>query len=336
MYVLAVVLAFLTEALVLAVSGFSPLQAYWTMLRGAFGSTNAVAEVLVKATPLALVGLGLAVAMQARIFNCGGEGQLHLGAAGAAFVGLFMGNLPPALAIPLSMLFGFVAGALWAGLAGWLKVRMRASEIIITLMMNYIAIEFVRFLVNGPWRDPASSEPFTAVIIPATWLPTVIPGTRLHMGVIIALLATVVIWFVLSRTVLGFRATLTGQSEAVAEASGISVSRIVITCMLISGGMAGIAGASELAGLHHRLLEEMSTGYGYLALVIVVLSRNRPWFVLASAFLFSALVVGADEMQRAVGVPVAAATILQGLVLLFFLTSGFLAKRLALRAQIGG
>jgi simple sugar transport system permease protein len=332
---LAILLGLFCGGVLIALSGFSPLQAYAALLRGAFGNKSFFTEVLVKMTPLLLAGLGLSVSSRVQMFSIGAEGQIYLGAMGAAFVGLYLGPLPAAVAIPLAILVGSALGAVWGGIAGWLKIKLNANEIIVTLMMNYIAIEFVRFLVSGPWRDPTTVEPFSAQVTPGAWLPILIPRTRLHLGLILAIGMVFVIWWMLRHTVLGYRFIVTGANAAAAEASGINVGSTILISMLISGGLAGLAGVCELLGVHHRLLEDVSPGYGYTAIIISILGRGSPWGVLLASFLFAVLSVGADGMRRTMGIPVAVAIIIQALVLLFALGSQILERRLALREQIG-
>ena len=187
--VLAVLAAFAIGAVLIALSGTSPLLAYQALLHSAFGNRNNFGETLVKMVPLLLAGLGTAVSLRARIFNIGAEGQLYMGALGAAFVGLFLGDLTPVVGIPLVLAAGFIAGGLWGGIAGFLKQRYQANEIIVTLMLNYVGIQIVSYLVSGPWRDPHGTEPFTAHFAEGTLLPVVLSGTRLHLGIAVALLA---------------------------------------------------------------------------------------------------------------------------------------------------
>jgi len=332
---IAIILGFLCGALLIAITGFSPVEAYLALIYGAFGNISFFSEVLVRTTPLLLVGLGLTVSNQVRMFNIGAEGQIYLGAMGAAFVGLFLGPLPSYIAIPLAMVIGSGLGAFWGGIAGWLKVKMKANEIITTLMMNYIAIEFVRYLVNGPWRDPTTVEPFSSQVTAGAWFPVLIPRTRLHMGFILALAAVFLVWWLLKYSVIGYQFIVSGSNAPAAEASGINVGRAIVISMLISGGLAGLAGVSELLGIHHRLVEEVSPGFGYTAIIIAILGRGKPVRVLLAAFFFAVLVVGADGMRRVMGIPVAVAIIIQALVLLFALGSEIIERRLFTREQMG-
>jgi ABC-type uncharacterized transport system permease subunit len=317
--VAAMLLAFLVGAVLISLAGVSPLRAYADLLEGAFGSKNSVAETLVKMTLLA--GLGTAVAYRARLVNIGAEGQIYMGAIAAAYVGLFMGKLSPLAGIPLVILAGFTFGAIWAGLAALARLKFGANELITTLMLNYVAIQIVSYLIGGPWKDPSSINAITAVITPGARLPTLVGGTRLHAGLIVALLATLGVWYLLRHTVYGFRLTVAGANPQAAEYSGMHTGPMILGTMLLSGGLAGIAGACEMAGLHYRLLDGLSSGYGYTAIAIALLGKGQPLGVLAAAFLFAALTVGGDGMQQASHVPVQVIMIIEGLVLLFILGS---------------
>ena len=331
---LAILLALLCGALLLAISGYPPIEAYMALLRGSLGNLNSIAEVLVKTTPLLITALGPTISNRAQVISIGAEGQICLGAMGAAAVGLFLGPLPGYVAIPLCMAAGIAVGALWGGIAGYLKVRANANEVIVTLLMNYIAMNLVSYLVTGPWRDPSTVEPFTALITPGAYLPTLIPGTRLHVGILIALAMVVLFWLLLRRTTLGYRFTVFGASPTVAEANGINGKRIILLSMLISGGMAGLAGAIELTGIHHRLLDGVSSNYGFTAIIIAVLGRGKPGRVLLASLFFAILTVGADAMRRSLGIPVAVGTILQALVLLFALGSEIYEQHLLTKEQL--
>jgi simple sugar transport system permease protein len=327
--ILAVILALLGGAVLISISAVSPVAAYLSLAHGAFGSVNNLAETLVKMSPLLLAGLGVAVAFRAKVFNIGAEGQIYMGAIGAAFVGLFLGNLPAAAGIPLALLIGFSLGAIWAGIPAVLKLRLGANEIIVTLMMNYIAIEIVHYLISGPWRDPTTTEPFTARVAQGTQLPVLVSATRLHAGILIAIIAAVVLWWIMRDTILGYQLTLLGANKNAAEYAGVNTSRLILTTMLISGGLAGLAGVGEVSGLHYRMVEGLSPGYGYTAIAIALLGRERPLGVLVASFLFAALVVGADRMQRITGVPIAVVFIIEGLVLIFVMGSAIVHKKVA-------
>lgn len=329
--VVAVLFAFAIGALLIALAGKSPITAYEALIHSAFGSKNNWGETLIKTTPLLLAGLGTAVALRARIFNLGGEGQLTMGALGGAAVGLFMGDLPPVVGIPLTLMAGFLAGALWAGIAAYLKLRFHTSEIIITLMMNYIALEILSYLLNGPWRDPAGTEPNTAKFSAGTILPVILPGTRLHAGFIVAVLVLLLVWWLLRKTTFGYQITVAGANEEAARYSGFKTRKLIMLTMLLSGGLAGLAGITEVAGLHQRVMMSFSPDYGYTAIAIAMLGGLQPLGVGVAAFLFGALVIGINGMQDFVGVPVSIVYILEGLVLIFVLGSEILRKKFRMR-----
>lgn len=325
--ILSVLLAFIIGAGLIAIFGVSPLLAYRAMVRSAFGNINNFGETLVKMVPLLLAGLGTAIAFRAKIFNIGAEGQIQMGAIGAAVAGLFMRDIPSFLGIPMVILLGFVFGGVWAGIAGLIKIKFNTNEIIVTLMMNYIALGIVSYLVTGPWRDPRATEPFTATFAPQTILPKILPNTRLHAGILIALLATIILWWVFKNTVYGYQSKVIGLNDRTAKYSGMKIERTILITMLISGGLCGLAGAGEVAGVHQRVLAGFSPGYGYTAIAVAMLGRLNPFGVLAASFLFAALVVGADGMQLFMGVPVSLIYIIEGLVLFFLLASEMILRK---------
>jgi len=305
----------------------NPLEAYKAIYQGSLGNTYARVETLVKMAPLLLAGLGILVAFRSSLFNIGAEGQLYVGGIFAAGVALFMGPFPPWIHIPLTVLAGFVGGALWALVPALLRARLKVSETIVTLLMNYIAIELVSYLVNGPWKDPKAVEPYTARFYASATLPIVLTNTRLHTGILIAIAAVVGIYIYLNHTVLGYQLRVVGENPKAAGYGGINIQRTVILSLLISGGLAGLAGTGEVAGIWHRLMMDISPGYGYTAIVIALLGRLDPLGTLVSSFLFAVLVVGADSMQRTVGAPAAAVLIVQALVVLGVLAGDYLMRR---------
>ena len=319
--ILAIALAISLGAVLIAIAGISPLVAYKSMLIGAFGSVDGIAETLVKTTPLLLVGLGMAVSYRAGLVNIGGEGQLVFGALGIGIVGLFFGDNNIFIGIPLAILVGFIFGAFWGAIAGVLKAYFKTNEIIVTLMLNYIAYEFRTYLISGPWQDPATTEPFTARIASGVSLPIILPGTRLHAGILLAIILGAALWLIINRTVLGFQLTITGANQEAARYSGVKVPRMIVIAMMLSGGLAGLAGGSEVGGVHHRIIMGLSPGYGYTGISIALLGKGNPIGIFIAALLFGALEVGASKMQRATGVPVPVALIIEGTILLFVLSA---------------
>jgi ABC-type uncharacterized transport system permease subunit len=318
---LAILAALAIVAILIALMGIHPLKAYASLLQGSLGSRDGIGETLVRTTPLLLVGLGIAIAFRGGIWNIGAEGQIYMGALGATAAGLYLRQLPAAVHLPLVMLTGFVFGGLWAAVAGYMKGKLKANEIVITIMMNYLALFLVSYLVSGPMRDPnrTVAQAQTAQLAQSALFPRLMPGSRAHAGVFLALLAVGLTWFLLHRTTLGYNIKAVGASPLVAAYGGIASVSTITIAMFLSGGLAGLAGMGEVSGVHHYLLEGISPGYGYLGIAVALLGGLEPLGILLSALFFGALTVGAETMQRTVGVPVAMVYFTQGLVVLFVL-----------------
>jgi len=336
-------LALILGAMLLMVTGVNPLTTYGAMLQGAFGSPGQwlkgdfynLSETVVKAIPLMLCGLGVGIAFRMLFWNIGAEGQLAAGGIAAAGVALMWGPLLPApLVLPTMIVAGFAAGALWGFVPAILKAFLQVNEIITTLMMNYIAILLVEYLFYGPWKDPKGyGFPGTAEFIEAAWLPR-LPGTRVHLGLLFAVLAAAFIWLVLSRTKWGYEIRVIGENPRAARYAGINIIWNIILVMVLSGGLAGLAGMAEVAGIAHRLQKGLTVGYGYTAIIVAWLARLGPWRTLVVAFLLAALLVGGDQIQITMKLPAAIALVLQGLIL-FCMLGGDLFSQYRLRWRIG-
>jgi simple sugar transport system permease protein len=238
----------------LAASGANPLVAYQALFKGAFGSRNNIIETLVKSTPILFVALGVTFAFRCSVWNIGSEGQLHIGAVGATLAGLAMKSLtpdlPPILAIPVMIVAGFLFGGLYASFAGVLKVKWEVNEVITTIMMNFVAILFVQYLTFGPLIDPAAlGQPMSAYILEAAQLPRLLARSRLHLGVVLAVVAAVLVYIVLWKTTLGYQIRAVGANPRAAKHAGINVPRSIFVAMIISGGLAGMAGRVPEAGI---------------------------------------------------------------------------------------
>lgn len=316
---LAVLAALATGAFLMLAIRADPLLAYKFLFLGAFGNVNGVAEVFVKATPLLLAGLGVAVAFRCGIWNIGAEGQLYVGAVAAAGVGIFLQGPPAYATLPLVILSGFAAGAAYGAIPGLLKVRFGANEIIVTIMLNYVAVFLTGYLVNGPWLEPGGFVPKSADITRASRLPVLIAGTRLHAGALVALAAAAALSLFLYRTIWGYRLRAVGANPEAARFSGIRVNRQVVMSMVLGGALAGLAGAGEVAGVHYHLVDDLSPGYGYTAIVVALLGKLHPLGLIVAAFFFAALQVGSESMQRSTGMHMAAIFIIEGLIVLFLL-----------------
>ncbi len=318
----AIVIALIIGAGLIALLGVSPIKAYAALLDGALGNKNSIAETLLKAIPLGLAGVGVSIAFRAGAFNVGAEGQLYIGAIAATWIGLQFPLLSPWLLIPLMILTGMAAGGLWAGIAGLLKVWMNASEMINTIMMNYIAIFFVNYLVHGPLQEPGSPLGQTSPLSENAQLPVILAGTRLHAGLILTIVTAIVAYILLWRTTWGFHIRVVGKNQLAAKAAGMNVKSLLVSSLVLSGALAGLAGFCEASGIQQRMIENISPGYGYTAIVVALLGQTNPLGVLASAVLFAALQVGASTMESAVGVPSSVITVIQYLIVLLLIGRG--------------
>jgi general nucleoside transport system permease protein len=311
----AIGLGMLLGAMVLACMGTHPGKAYLEMAQGAFGSVYGLSETLVKATPLLLAGLGVGVAFRAGVWNIGAEGQLYMGAIGGTWLALTCSGLPTPLLLPLMIVAASAAGAFWGLIPAVLRTRWRVNEIITSLMCNYIAILWVDFLVYGPWKDPrAFGFPFSPPLPQSGLLPS-IPGSRVHLGLLLGLLAAAALAVLLRRTRLGYEIRIIGLSPSTARYAGMNLSRITLLVMALSGGLAALAGVCEVAGVQGRLKHGLSPGYGYTAIIVAWLARLDPWATIPVSVLLGGLLVGSDMLQIAMNLPVAVAYLLQGLIL---------------------
>ncbi|MGI6576971.1 MAG: ABC transporter permease [Eubacteriales bacterium] len=316
---LSLLLVFLVSSVILLFSGYSPIAAYGAMFRGAFGDIGKIADTLGTATPLILTGLAVAVAMKGGVINIGCEGQLYVGAMAAAVTGIYVEGLPGLLHIPLCLLAAMVAGGLWAALAGWLKVKLQTNEVIVTIMLNYIAIYLTDYLVTY-WVKADGMVVKTPNVQNSALLMKLFPHSRLTIGFIIAVAITVFLYWMLKKTVFGFELQAMGFNRAAAETGGVNLGKCFMATMLISGALAGLAGAVEVLGIHKYFIKGFSPGYGYDGLSIAVLGHNSPFGVAISAILFGALRSGATMMDRATNIPGDFVVIMQALIILFVAT----------------
>ncbi len=305
--------------LLIALVGSNIPSSLGSFIRGIVGSSYAIGEVLVRATPLMLAALGVSIGFRTGFINIGAEGQLYLGAVAVTWVGMTFPTLPPIVMIPLALLLGFFAGGLWSVLPGILKAKFGLSEIINTIMLNYIAINLVGILVRTSLKDPTYPYPMSPLLPSATYFPMLLLPTRLHAGFLLALLCAGLVYLLIFRTSTGFCMRAVGLNKRASLCSGISVGSHLVFSALLSGGLAGLAGVSEIAGLHHRLIEGISPSYGYLAIVVSLLGKNHPLSIILSSLGIAALQVGSMAMQRSSGVPTSIASIIMGLLVVMIL-----------------
>lgn len=295
---------------------------------GIIGSNYSIGEVLVKFVPLVLAGLGVSVAFRTGIINLGAEGQIYMGAIAATFCAVYLPELPWVIMIPLCMLSGFIIGGIWAIIPGFLKAKFGISEVINTIMFNYIAIYIVGILVRTVLQDPDNAFPMSKLFPKSSWLPNILSGSRLHAGFIIAIILIFIVWILMWKTKYGYEMRAVGENSRAAICAGISVNRNILLSSSISGGLAGLAGVFEVTGLHHKLMEGISPNYGYLAVIVALLGKNNPFGVFVSALALAMLQVGSLSMQRNAGVPTSISSIILGVLVLIILAKSTIFKKI--------
>ena len=314
--VAAILITFAITAGPIILAGASPIEAYAEFVVVPLTSQFTLLEVLVSATPILFTGAAVAIAFRAGYWNIGAEGQLLLGAIGAAGIGTIVGGLPPLLALPLMIAAGAVLGAAWALVPALLRVRFGIDEVVTTLLLNPVALLLVNGLLHGPWRDPVTGFPESPRIATSAEFPTIFERSRVHLGFLLALVVVGIAWYVLARTPAGLRLRATGLSPHGARFAGINVSRTLLGAALISGAIAGIAGVSEVAGIQNRLTGGLSPGYGYTGIVVATLGTlTMPGVAIAALFLGD-LTVGASSAARSLGIPSQLGAVVQGVLLL--------------------
>jgi len=341
--ILAALLAFVIGAIMLLALGANPIEAYAALIEGAFGSSNSLADTVVKATPLLFIGVGICIAFRGGVINIGGEGQFVIGGLLGTWAALTFVNWPAWAIIPFCLLLGFLGGAIWGAIPGALKAYLNVNEILTTVMMNQIAVQGMNYLLRGPLMDPLQIEqgsfiPQTARFPMATDLPRLVP-TRLHLGVFLAILAAFLVWVLLWRTTLGYRIRAVGLSPRAARRAGIHVERYAVLALLLSGALAGLGGAVQVLGVNHRMFTDGSAtgftgGAGFNGIVAALFGQLHPLGTIPSSFIFGALLVGANKMQRVVQVPSALITALNGLVVVFVVGSEIWRRHLARQREI--
>ena len=312
-------LAFAIFSLILVLYGKDPLEAYGDILSNTLGNAYGISEVITKMIPLVIMAVAVAVPARIGLVNVGGEGQLVIGALFASWGALTFPNLPSWLLLPLMAVLGFAGGCAWAVIPAVLRARGWLLEVFSTLVMNYIAILVIEVIVFGPWRDPTSANyPQSPAFVHAGWLPTFF-GTRIHVGILIAVAAVTLFYFVLKRTRWGLEMRALGGNQEAARRNGIRIGWYIVIVLTIGGGLAGLAGMAEVSAIHHRLSPGISAGYGYIGFLVSWLAGHRPWLIVVMAFLLAVLTTGGDILQIAQGLPYAAVTVLMALILLVVL-----------------
>lgn len=312
--VLAILISLLIGAAILFLAGYDVGKAFASLWLGTFRNLFSLTNTINRASPLIFVGLAVAIAFRGSVFNIGAEGQLLMGAVFATVVGVTLTFLPGIILIPLMIIAGAIGGALWGFIPGFLKAKYEVSEVITTIMFNYIALYFIGYLVRGPLRDASQAEPQSHTIAEQGFLPAILPGTRLHFGYLLGILFAVILFYLLFKTFIGYEVRAVGFNRDAARCGGISVEKTVTSTMLISGALAGIGGALELANIHY-LIEGISPGHGYTGISVAVLAGSNPIGIVFTSLLFGALSSGAMTMQRMAGVSASFVNIFQGIMI---------------------
>ncbi len=331
---LSVLFAMVIGSIILMASGKDPILAFGALLKGAFGSPDqwdvgnfkAIGDTVSRATPLIFAGLAVAFGFRANLFNIGANGQLLLGSIAAAGLGLALSGLPTLVAVPLILIGAMLAGAAWAFIPAILKARVGAHEVITTMMFSWIGLYLTSWMISGPLRDAAGNSQ-TPMLPESVWLPSldrVFPWlfrvpVRAHVGFLLAIALSVVVWWILKRTTLGYSVRAVGFNPSAAQTGGISIGLTTVWALCISGALAGLAGASEVLGVQHRMFDEVSagSGFGFTGIAVALLAKNHPIAVIFAAILFGALSAGSSMMQLVANVPDKIITIVQALIIFF-------------------
>jgi simple sugar transport system permease protein len=315
--VLALIIALFVTGLVMLALGADPIEAFDGMINGSVGSRPAFAQTLLATAPLILTGLAAAIPFSARIFNVGGEGQLVAGAVGATAMGFWFSSLAAPALVVLAIVGGIVGGAIWGLIAGALRAFFQANEVIVTLMLNFIALLVADYAINSSWADPVS--PQTRPLPGGVDLPIIWSDTLVNLGIVLAVVAAIVGFFLMRRTPLGFGITATGYNPAAARIKGYEIGMVTLAVLAIGGAFAGLAGAVEVLGKHHALVPNLSSTYGYTGIAVALVARLNPLWLIPSAFFFAAINAGSNTLQATAGVSTAASLVVQAVFVLSLL-----------------
>ncbi|MBC5816190.1 MAG: ABC transporter permease [Candidatus Eremiobacteraeota bacterium] len=322
----AILLALVLMAAAMLVAGVSPVDGFAALFAGALGGPNQIAETLVQTTALLFPALGICLAFRAGLFNIGAEGQLLIGGLFAGAVGSHYA-MPAIVAFFVLLLCGFVGGGLWGGIAGVMRAKFGANEIISTLMLNFVAVFFASYLVVGPLRSPLATGAETAPLPPSEWLPILIPNSRLSIALLVAIALAILLRFVFSKTVFGYDLRAAGEAPEAARRNGVNMARMNVLAMTLSGAIAGIGGATIVTGVLHRFNTQLSPGYGYTAIAVALVGDLDPLWICVAAFGFGILEAGGLAMQASAQVPKDAIRVIEGLVIVVLAARRFVATQ---------
>jgi ABC-type uncharacterized transport system permease subunit len=315
----AILVTLILSAIPILIAGGDLWKSYFYLFYGALGTRFNLLETFVKASPLLFTGLAVAFAFRAKFWNIGAEGQLLAGALAATALGISLGGVAKPLVLPIVIVGGFLAGGLWAAIPALLKTKLKVDDVVSTLLLNYVMVHIMGALLFGPLQQPGSSWPRSSAIIEAASYPILVARSRFHLGIPLALLAVLVVWFINKKTTFGYQSKAVGVNARAATFGGVNTTRVILWTALISGGLAGLAGVGELCAIQRRLIMDISPGYGYSGIVIAMLGNLHPIGVMFSSLFFSVIIVGAQTMSRMTGVPTYIAEVIQGMALMVML-----------------
>jgi ABC-type uncharacterized transport system permease subunit len=326
-YLLAVLAAFAAAGIFIALMGFNVLQAYETILFTSFRTRNGFVQTLLKFVPLLLMALAFTIPLKAGKFNIGGEGQLIVGATGAVAVGIMLSDLPLPILLPLVLVAGIACGAFWAFIAAWLLYRFDINEILSTVLLNFVSFQVLDFVATEIWRDPVAGHPTTVRVGAGAEFPRLLSSPPLHSGIIVALLVGLAAYIFTDRTSAGYELVATGANPKAAKVFGINTRILFVLSLVLGGAVAGLAGAIEVAGVHHRLIEGMQSNFLALGIIIGLISKGNHAVVPLMALFIAVLEVGASAMQRTMAIPVEMVFIVEALILIFVLLTDVVRRR---------
>lgn len=330
-YLIALVATFvLTGLLILLLNRTNPLPAFQDFFSHSFFSEYGILEVLAKSTPIILAGAGMLLAFRCGLWNLGAEGQMAIGAIISSAIGIYL-NLPSYVMIPLILLASMIGGALWAGIAGFLKSRFRVNEMLSTLMLNYIALRFLDYMINGPMKYTATNYPRTAEILPQAQLPYL--SYPLNSSLFLVILVIPAVWFILNRTTLGYRLKAVGMGLGSAKFAGMDVAKLTIIVMLISGAIAALGGSAEVIGDFYRMERNVTGGYGFTAILALIIGKENIIGLPLATFLVAGMIVGANSLTLA-GIDAQFSMVMIGVLLVCVVTSGYVESKLRRRYEL--
>lgn len=324
----ALLFAFVLTAAAMLTAGVSPADGFRALFIGSLGGYQAIAETLVQTTALLFPALGIALAFRAGLFNIGAEGQLIVGGLAAGAVGASL-SAPAPLAIAAILLCGCIGGAAWGAIAGWLRAQFGANEVIVTLMLNFIALSLAGYLVSGPLKNPEAAGSETGPVPGTSWLPALLPGTRLSIALVIAIAVAIALRWTLRRTVFGYDLRALGDAPAAARRAGVNVAQTTWLALSLSGAIAGLGGATIVAGVLHRFNTQLSPGYGYTAIAVALVGDLDPLWICVAAFGFGILEAGGLAMQALADVPKDAIHVIEGIIILVLAARRYISTRTA-------